>query len=101
MNAERLEAEAKEARRRADVAKHKPLSLETLDAYGEEEMRHSGKSQINLLELACQLQNAYGTELSTLWSVIRMLRSEALYWRQRCQETEAKLEAADARNAGR
>lgn len=88
MDASALEAIAKEARRKADIAKHKPLSLETLDAYGDEQNRSICESQVDLFKLALQVQNAYVTELSSLWSVIRMLRAEALYWRQKCLDAE-------------
>lgn len=97
MDQRKLEAEAKQARRRADIAKHTPISLDTLDAYGEEEMRLSGRAQINLLNLACELQNAYAREISALWSVVRMLRADAMYWRLRCEEIEAEVARKDGR----
>ncbi len=85
---EDLEVMAKEARRRADIAKHKPLSMETLDHYGDDVSRETCHAQINLMQLSCELQNAYAKELSALWSVIRTLRAEALYWRQKFKDLE-------------
>lgn len=82
MNADELEAAAKEARRRADVAKHKPMPLEELDYYGETELRVACHKQIDLINLATDLQNAYCDTLQHLKNSIRLLRAEALYWRQ-------------------
>lgn len=83
MTAEALEIAAKEARRRADIAKHVPLSLDILDNYGDEQSRRSCEKQIDLMNLAGQLQNAYAAELQNLWAAIKTLRAEALYWRQK------------------
>lgn len=88
MTPEALEAAAKDARRRADIAKHKPLSLESLDKYGDEISRETSFASVSLMQLALDLQNAYGKELQKLWATIKTLRDEALYWRQKCQELE-------------
>lgn len=85
-DADELERQAKEARRRADIAKHRPLPIEDLDRYGEDQCRDSSHAQIDLMRLASELQNAYAAELERLWHVIKTLRAEALYWRQRCEQ---------------
>ena len=86
---EELEAAAKMARRKADIAKHKPLSLEQLDAFGEDACRKSCHAQIDLMQLASGLQNAYAAELRSLWDVIKTLRAEAMYWREKYEEQAA------------
>lgn len=88
MDSEALEKMAKEARRRADIAKHKPIPIDQLDSYGDSENSRSCHAQIDLMKLACELQNAYAEELSALWKVIKTLRAEALYWRQKYNELE-------------
>jgi hypothetical protein len=92
MDAEELERAARKARRMADIAKHTPLPVEALDQYGEDIRRQTGHAQIHLMELATELQNAYAAELQALWKVIRVLRSEALYWRTMYDAERAKAE---------
>ena len=95
MEATDLEMAAREARRRADIAKHNPLPLDVLDQYGDEASRQTCLAQPDLMRLALELQNAYCKELSRLWKVISTLRAEALYWRQKYHdESVAKTDAA-------
>jgi hypothetical protein len=83
MTAEDLEAAAKDARRRADIAKHTPLALDELDSFGDDVNQKTCYAQIDLMKLAFELQSAYAAELTALWKIIRTLRAEALYWRQK------------------
>ena len=86
MNADVLETAAKKARRMADIAKHKPIPLEQLDSYGQAESERTCYAQIDLMKLSCELQNAYSKQITSLWEIIKTLRSEALYWRQKFEE---------------
>ena len=84
MTPEEYETAAKVARRKADVAKHRPL--EDLDTFGDAQSLRSGDAQIDLMKLAIELQTAYAAELQHLWKVVATLRAEAMYWRQKYDE---------------
>ncbi len=79
---------AKQARRLADIAKHKPIPLDELDAYGDDCVHTAIKSQVRLFELGLDLQNAYADLLGPMRDAIKRLRNEALYWRERFNEQE-------------
>lgn len=84
-----LERKAKEARRMADIAKHVPIPEDELEEYGDEASEKVCHGQIDLMKLACDLQNAYVRELSHQWEVIVKLRGEALYWKQKYEQSQS------------
>ncbi len=88
MNPDELEKAAKKARRLADIAKHTPIPESELDAFGDDISQRTCAAQVDLMGLACTLQNAYAAEMNALWSTIRRLRCGAMYWRERCRELE-------------
>lgn len=82
-NADLLEAEAIEARRRADVAKHSPMTDSEWDQL---DARLSTIAERNgpLLQSTMNLWGDYTKQLAAIGNYVARLRAEALYWKQKC-----------------
>lgn len=84
-DAENLEREAVEARRRADIAKHVPMTEQEYAAI-EGEQAAAAKRAIPLFKHAITLNNDFANELSRAGILVNRLRAEALYWKQKAQD---------------
>jgi hypothetical protein len=92
VNADELELKAKEARRMADIAKHEPIPPDQLEMFGDkDESVAFYESQTVCFKMLVDCHTKYMVEIQKAWEVVRRLRIEALYWRQKYEQaTEAK-----------
>jgi multidrug resistance efflux pump len=82
---------AKEACRMAEIAKHVPIPDDQLEIYGDDDEKKAYEEQRSKLQKSIDLHSEHFEQTRAAWAIIRELRAEALYWRQKFNEAQAEL----------
>lgn len=94
MEPKELEKRALEARRMADIAKHVPIPPDQIEMFGDaDEKKTFYEFQIPAMQQMLSQHSAYMAEVTSAWKIIRRLRMEALYWRQKFDNLTAIVES--------